>query len=186
MATPEQMAQRAVGDRSPDLPKAPITISPYDPNWPARYRREEGRIREALGERVLALQHVGSTAVPGLPAKDRVDIDLIVADPADEDAYVPDLTVAGYVLRAREPHWYEHRCLWTESHDVNLHVFGPDCDEYLRHIVFRDWLRGHPDDRDRYAAQKCASAAKHPLSVSGYVQGKAAVIVEILKRAGLR
>ncbi|MEV4283602.1 GrpB family protein [Actinoplanes xinjiangensis] len=186
LATPEQMAQRAVGDRSPDTPKAPITISPYDPNWPARYRREEGRIRDALGERVLALQHVGSTAVPGLPAKDRIDIDLIVADPSDEDAYVPDLTAAGYVLRAREPHWYEHRCLWTESHDVNLHVFGPDCDEYLRHITFRDWLRSHPDDRDRYAAQKYASAAKHPLSVSGYVQDKATVIVEILRRAGLR
>jgi GrpB-like predicted nucleotidyltransferase (UPF0157 family) len=185
-ATPEQMAQRVVGDRSPDTPKSPITISTYDPSWPARYRREEARIRAALRTRVLALEHVGSTAVPGLPAKDRIDIDLIVADPANEDAYIPDLTAAGYQLRARDPHWYEHRCLWTESHDVNLHVFGPDCDEYLRHIIFRDWLRANPKDRDRYAAQKSAAAAQHPLSMSGYVQGKADVIVEILKRAGLR
>jgi GrpB-like predicted nucleotidyltransferase (UPF0157 family) len=185
-ATPEQMARRAVGDRSPDTPTAPITISPYDPGWPARYRREETRIRAALRQRILALEHVGSTAVPGLPAKDRVDIDLIVADPADEDAYVPALTAAGYRLRARDPHWYEHRCLWTESHDVTLHVFGPDCDEHLRHVVFRDWLRAHPEDRDRYAARKRAAAAQHPLSMSGYVRGKAGVIVDILRRAGLR
>ncbi|MFC4066504.1 GrpB family protein [Actinoplanes subglobosus] len=185
-ATPEQMAQRAVGDRSPDTPKEPISISPYDPAWPARYRREETRIRAALPGRVLGLEHVGSTAVPGLPAKDRIDIDLIVADPADESVYVPALTAAGYRLRARDPHWYEHRCLWTDNHDVNLHVFGPDCDEHLRHIIFRDWLRTHPEDRDRYAAQKSVAAARNPLSVSGYVQGKAAVIVEILQRAGLR
>jgi GrpB-like predicted nucleotidyltransferase (UPF0157 family) len=92
--------------------------------------------------------------VPGLAAKNRLDIDLIVADPADEPSYVPALEPAGYVLRTRDPDWYEHRCLWTHDHGVNLHVSGPDCDEHLRHLIFRDWLRDHPDDRDRYAAEK--------------------------------
>jgi GrpB-like predicted nucleotidyltransferase (UPF0157 family) len=179
------MAQRVVGDRPAEVTR-PITISPYDPGWPVRYRREEDRIRFALGERALAVEHVGSTAVPGLAAKDRVDIDLIVADPADEDAYVPALTAVGYTLRTREPHWYEHRCLWTDDHDVTLHVFGPDCDEHLRHLIFRDWLRAHPDDRDRYAAHKHDVAAEHPLSMAHYVAGKAGVIVDILRRAGLR
>jgi GrpB-like predicted nucleotidyltransferase (UPF0157 family) len=182
----EQLAHRAIGDRTFDTPTTPITISPYDSSWPARYLGAEARIRAALGERVLAVEHVGSTAVPGLPAKDRLDIDLIVADPADENAYVPDLTAAGFQLRTRESHWYEHRCLWTDNHDVNLHVFGPDCDEYLRHLIFRDWLRGHPDDRDLYAARKCAAAAENPLSASRYVHSKAAVVTQILKRAGLR
>jgi len=182
--TPEQMAQRVVGDRPAEVTR-PIVVSPYDPSWPVRYRREETRIRAALGDRAFAVEHVGSTAVPGLAAKDRIDIDLIVADPADEDAYVPDLAAAGYTLRTREPHWYEHRCLWTGDHDVSVHVFGPDCDEFLRHLVFRDWLRDHPADRDRYAAQKYRVAAEHPLSMAHYVHGKAAVIVEILTRAGL-
>ncbi|GID92196.1 GrpB family protein [Amorphoplanes digitatis] len=182
--TPEQMAQRVVGDRPAEV-TAPITVSPYDPDWPVTYRREEARIREALDGRALAVEHVGSTAVPGLAAKNRIDIDLIVADPADEDAYVPALAGAGYTLRTREPHWYEHRCLWTDSHDVTLHVFGPDCDEHLRHLVFRDWLRAHPADRDRYEAQKYRVAMEHPLSMAHYVHGKAAVIVDILKRAGL-
>src|SRR5215217_7274847 len=129
MLTPEQMAQRVVGDRPAEVTR-PIVVAAYDPAWPARYAVHERRIRAALGPLALAVEHVGSTAVPGLPAKDRVDIDLIVADPADEDAHVPDLTAAGCLLRTREPHFYERRCLWTESHDVNLHVFGPDCDEY--------------------------------------------------------
>lgn len=183
--TPEQMAQRVVGDRTAEVTK-PITIVAYDPSWPVRYLREEARIRAALGARALAVEHVGSTAVPGLAAKDRIDIDLIVADPADEGDYVPALTDVGYTLATREPYWYEHRCLWTEDHKVNLHVFGPDCDEYLRHLIFRDWLRTHPDDRDRYAARKCEAAAEHPMSMARYVGGKAPIIVEILKRAGLR
>jgi GrpB-like predicted nucleotidyltransferase (UPF0157 family) len=183
--TREQMAQRAVGNRPPEVTK-PITISPYDPNWPVRFRREESRIRAALRDRALIVEHVGSTAVPGLAAKDRIDIDLIVADPADEDNYVPALSTIGYTLRTREPQWYEHRCLWTEDHDVTLHVFGPDCHEHLRHLIFRDWLRSNPDDLDRYAACKHEAASRHPLSMANYVHSKTSVIIEILKRAGLQ
>ena len=179
------MASRAVGGRPIEVTK-PIEISPYDPGWPNRYAREAGRIRAALGDRVLALEHVGSTAVPGLDAKDRIDIDLIVADPAAEDDYVPDLERASYTLRSRDPHWYEHRALWSDNHDVQLHVFGPDCDEFLRHLILRDWLRTHPDDRDRYAARKHQAAAEHPMSMAAYVAAKADVIREILTRAGLR
>lgn len=183
--TPEQMARRVVGDRPAEV-TASITVSPYNPQWPATYAREEARIRAALGTRAHAVEHVGSTAVPGLPAKDRVDIDLIVADPAAEDAYVPALATAGYTLRTREPHWHEHRCLWNADHSVNLHVFGPDCDEFLRHVIFRDWLRAHPDDRRRYAARKFQVAAEHPLSMAHYVAGKGEIVIEILRRAGLR
>jgi len=182
--TPEQMAARVVGDRPAEVTKA-ITVSPYDPGWPARYRRAESRIRAALGARALAVDHVGSTAVPGLAAKDRVDIDLIVADPTTEDDYVPALAKAGYTLRTREPHWYEHRCLWTDDHTVSVHVFGPDCDEHLRHLILRDWLRAHPADRERYAAVKRQVAAEHPWSMAQYVAGKTAVIVDMLRRAGL-
>ncbi|WP_084557248.1 GrpB family protein [Hamadaea tsunoensis] len=182
--TPEQLAARAVGDRPVEVAR-PITISSYDPGWPQRYAYHAGRIRAALGDRALVVEHVGSTAVPGLAAKDRLDIDLIVADPADEDAYVPDLEAAGYALKTREPHWYEHRCLWTPDHDVNLHVFGPDCDEYLRHVIFRDWLREHPDDRDLYASAKHRAAAEHSMSMAGYVAAKGDVVLAILRRAGL-
>jgi GrpB-like predicted nucleotidyltransferase (UPF0157 family) len=166
-------------------PPSAVTISDYDPAWPLLFAAQETLIRAALGPRALAVEHVGSTAVPGLPAKDRLDIDLIVADPADEDAYVPALTAAGYTLRTREPHWYEHRCLWTEGHTANLHVFAPDGDEYLRHLIFRNWLRTHPDDRARYAATKHHAAATTPTIIE-YVAAKSTVIIDILRRAGLR
>jgi GrpB-like predicted nucleotidyltransferase (UPF0157 family) len=183
--TPAQMAARVVGDRPAEVSR-PITVVPYSDEWPVRYAREEARIRAALGSRALAVEHVGSTAVPGLAAKDRVDIDLIVADPADEEAYVPALVAAGLTLTTREPHWYEHRALWTPAHDANVHVFGPDCDEHLRHLIFRDWLRSHPSDRVRYAACKLAAAEAHPLSMARYVAAKADTIVDILRSAGLR
>jgi GrpB-like predicted nucleotidyltransferase (UPF0157 family) len=181
--TADRLATRAVGDR-PTQATRPITIDDYDSAWPATFAREEDRIRHALGPVVIAIDHVGSTAVPGLAAKNRLDIDLIVADPADEAAYVPALEPAGYVLRTREPDWYEHRCLWTHDHGVNLHVFGPDCDEHLRHLIFRDWLRDHPYDRDRYAAEKRRIAAAHPMDIAGYVNQKAAIVIEILRQAG--
>lgn len=183
--TGDQAARRAVGDR-PLSPTRAIVIDSYDPQWPAMFAGHEARIREALGSRALAVEHVGSTAVPGLAAKNRLDIDVIVTDPADEDAYVPPLATAGYVLRTRDENWYEHRCLWTPDHGVNLHVFGPDCDEHLRHLIFRDWLRAHPEDRDRYAVEKRRIAEEHPLDIALYVHHKTAFVVDVLRRCGLR
>lgn len=182
--SPERAAARAVGGRPTEL-AAPVSVSDYDPRWPVAYAAHETAIRTALGPAALAVSHVGSTAVPGLPAKDRLDIDLVVADPRDEDAYVPLLAPAGYELKSRDPEWYEHRCLWTANHDVNLHVFGPDCDEYLRHVIFRDHLRTHPRARDAYAAEKRRLAEAHPWDLPAYIAGKGAIVVAILREAGL-
>ena len=101
------LAQAVVGELEPLA--APIEIVDYDPGWPALYQREEVRIRAALGEKVVRLEHAGSTSVPALPAKPIIDIVLEVRDSADEPQYVPDLEAAGYVLRIREPEWFEHR-----------------------------------------------------------------------------
>lgn len=180
------MAAGAVCDRPIDVPNSPITITSYDPDWPSRFLAERARVRDALEVRALAVEHVGSTAVPGLSAKNRIDIDLIVADPTVEDDYVPALAAIGYALRTREPDWYEHRCLWNAGHTVNLHVFGPDCDEHLRHLVFRDWLRANPNDRDFYEAAKRRAAADNRRSTSGYNTAKATAIIAVLRRAGLR
>jgi GrpB-like predicted nucleotidyltransferase (UPF0157 family) len=181
--TEEDLVKRTVGP--PTRLTGPIPIHDYDPAWPALYAAEESRIRAALGPLALAVEHVGSTAVPGLAAKFLIDIDLIVADPTDEDAYAPALVAAGHMLRVREPDWYEHRLFKGSQPDVNLHVFGPDCDEHLRHLIFRDWLRTRPDDRDRYAAEKRRIARQNLTFMAQYADQKSPVIVEILRRAGL-
>ncbi|NHW59438.1 GrpB family protein, partial [Escherichia coli] len=91
-------------------------------------------ITQKLKDKCLAIEHIGSTAVPGLDAKPIIDIDLIVADPADEPRYIPWLNQLGYELTVREPSWYQHRMLKLETPKVNLHIFAPNCPEHLRHI----------------------------------------------------
>jgi GrpB-like predicted nucleotidyltransferase (UPF0157 family) len=164
---------------------APIHVVEYDPAWPSVWETVAERIRRALGQRVLALDHVGSTAVPGLLAKPVIDIDLTVADSRHEEAYVPDLERAGFRLTIRESGWHEHRLLTGQDPAVNLHVFSPDCPETVRHLMFRDWLRSHPDDVRIYAEVKVAAAAETTAAgehVMDYNLRKQAVIREIYAR----
>ena len=135
-----------------------IEVVEYDEGWPADYDLVAARIRDALGDRVLEIHHVGSTSVPGLPAKPVIDVDLVVADPADEPSYLPALRAAGFVHKIREPWWHEHRLVTWADPLAYVHIFGPDCPEVVRHRMFHDWLVEHEDDRQRYADAKRAAA----------------------------
>jgi GrpB-like predicted nucleotidyltransferase (UPF0157 family) len=106
-----------------------------------------------------ALEHVGSSSVPGLAARPVIDIDLTVADPGDERAYLTALAGAGFELRVREPWWYQHRMLRAVSPSCHLHVFGYDSPELVKHRILRDWLRGNPAERDLYASAKREASA---------------------------
>lgn len=163
-----------------------VRVSGSDPAWPAWFADVEQRVRRALGWRALLVDHVGSTAVPGLTAKPVIDVDLVVADPDDEASYVPALEAAGFELRVREPWWFGHRMLRAEDPDCHVHVFGPDSPEPFRHRVFRDWLRGNPEDRERYAATKLAAAAAATAAgehMMQYNARKQRVVREIYARA---
>ena len=159
----------------------PITISEYDPRWPEKFEFEARRIRAVLGPGALRIEHTGSTSVPGLAAKPVIDILLVVGNSADERAYAPALAATGYALRIREPEWYEHRMFRDEG--TNLHVFSDGCVEISRLLKFRDWLRGHPEDRELYAGVKRALAQREWESVDDYARAKTAIIEEILTRA---
>jgi GrpB-like predicted nucleotidyltransferase (UPF0157 family) len=167
-------------------PRAQVEVVDPDPSWPADFERLAGRIRAALGERALVVEHVGSTAVPGLPAKPVIDIDLTVADSSEEAAWLPELEQLGFELVVREPWWHEHRCLTLEEPRCNLHVFSPDSPETIRHVLFRDWLREHPDDLEAYrnakigAARDANAAGEH---VMDYNARKQPVIRAIYDRA---
>jgi GrpB-like predicted nucleotidyltransferase (UPF0157 family) len=118
----EELQKVTVGKLKPH--NATIHLEEYDPRWPELFKREAKRIRSALGDKVLRLEHVGSTSVPGLCAKPVIDILLVVKDSSDESAYVPALEKAGYLLRIREPEWFEHRLFKGPDTDINLHVFS--------------------------------------------------------------
>lgn len=163
----------------------PVTIAGYDPAWPALFGGIADRVRTALGPAALAVEHVGSTAVPGLPAKPVIDVDLTVADPADEAAYRGPLEAAGFTLVVREPGWHEHRCFRLGDPAANLHVFGPGCPETIRHRMFRDWLRLHPTDTALYRDAKVSAAAATSAdggTVMDYNRRKESVIREIYGR----
>lgn len=113
-----------------------------------------------------------------MPAKPVIDIDLIVDDPTSEESYVPALAGIDFALTVREPSWYQHRMLRREQPRINLHVFGRACPEHVRHILFRDWLRAHPEDCARYARVK--DVAKIGVTeVMAYNRNKQAIVREI-------
>jgi GrpB-like predicted nucleotidyltransferase (UPF0157 family) len=179
--TEEQIRDVHIGELTPLVGR--IQIDDYDPQWPRLFEREAGRIKAALGDRVVLLEHVGSTSVPGLAAKPRIDILLIVPDSADEPTYVPALEAAGYVLRIREPDWYEHRVFKGPDTDVNLHVFSPGCPEIDRMLLFRDWLRSNAADRQLYEHAKRELARQDWKYTQNYADAKTTVVEEIVARA---
>jgi GrpB-like predicted nucleotidyltransferase (UPF0157 family) len=188
MPTPEQITHHPEPDPTEDPwvagppPAEEVVVVPYDPEWPRQYEALAAAIRDALGDTVLALDHVGSTSVPGLAAKPRIDIDLTVPDSTAEAAYVPALEAIGYSLVIREPSFHEHRCLTRDDPAVNLHVWSPDSPEAVRHALFREWLRAHPDDRELYARAK-RDAVPGGGGVMDYNRRKQDVIREIYARA---
>ena len=179
--TDEQIAATWVGE--PHRHDGPIHLAEYDTQWPRLYEVEERRIRRILGDRVLMIEHIGSTSVPGLAAKPIVDICLVLADTSDEFAYVPDLEAAGYVLRIREPDWYQHRLFKGPDTDINLHVYPEGCPEIERNILFRDRLRADPDERARYERAKRELAGRRWKYVQNYADAKSEVVEGIIARA---
>jgi GrpB-like predicted nucleotidyltransferase (UPF0157 family) len=124
--------------------------------------------------------------VPGLVAKPVIDIVLVVTNSADEAGYLPALESAGYLLRIREPEWYQHRLLKGPATETNLHVFSAGCPEIERMLLFRDWLRRNMEDRDLYARTKLELAQKEWKQVQDYADAKTAVVEEIISRARAR
>jgi GrpB-like predicted nucleotidyltransferase (UPF0157 family) len=178
----QEPSKQAAEASSPPMP-ARIELRDYDPVWPQLYAREAARIRSALGQRVVRLEHAGSTSVPGLAAKPIIDIVLEVPDAAEEAAYLPAMQAAGYVLHLREPDWFQHRLLKGPDTDLNLHVFSAGCPETDRMLSFRNRLRNHAGDRELYIRTKRELAARPWTSVQQYADAKTAIIGAILARA---
>ncbi|MEU2351250.1 GrpB family protein [Modestobacter sp. NPDC049651] len=165
-----------IGGREP----VTIVVRDHDPEWPARFQAARDRIHDALGTRAVTIEHIGSTAVPGLAAKPIVDILVTVPDVDDESAYAPALEAAGFPQRVREP---GHRMFRTPEHDVHIHVYEPDAQAVTDYLDLRDWLRQSAEDRARYAATKRELATRQWADMNDYADAKSDVIAATLGRA---
>jgi GrpB-like predicted nucleotidyltransferase (UPF0157 family) len=176
---PDELDAVLIGGREP----VTIRVVDYDDRWPAMFEELADRVRDALGTgsgRALAVEHIGSTSVPGLAAKPIIDILLTVTDVQDEQSYVPPLVEAGLELRVREP---AHRMLRTPRRTAHLHVYEPDAPEVQAYLDFRDRLRSHPEDRELYAETKRRLARRSWADMNEYAEAKTDVVAEILRRS---
>lgn len=177
------------GPRRPDVTapelvggveKRTLVLADPDPRWAAEYAVHEQRIRGALGDVAVQVEHIGSTAVPGLAAKPIVDVLVTVDDVTAEEDYLDPLLDAGYELRVREP---GHRLVRTPARDVHVHVLAvgdPAADDYL---LLRDRLRAHAGDRDLYERTKRALLEREWADMNAYAEAKTEVVEAIKARA---
>ena len=162
----------------------PIIVVPYDPGWPILFRDLGARLRQALGDVALRIDHVGSTSVPGLAAKPVIDVQISVVSLEPLDAYRRPLDAAGFAWRAGNPdlskRYFREAPGGRRTH-IHVHRAG-SLGEQLT-LVFRDYLRAHDEDAQRYAALKQRLAAQYRDDRAGYTDSKGPFVWEILARA---
>jgi GrpB-like predicted nucleotidyltransferase (UPF0157 family) len=163
--------------------KREIVLVEYDPVWPENFQKHAAILSRALGVKALSIDQVGSTSVPGLAAKPIIDILVVVKDSGEEASYLPALVEAGYVLRVREPDWYQHRMFRTPEQDVHVHIFSAGCVEIRRQLGFRDRLRSNAEERFLYEAVKRRLAQEDWPDMNAYAQAKSDVVEQIIARA---
>jgi GrpB-like predicted nucleotidyltransferase (UPF0157 family) len=179
--TEQYLRDVTIGEPNPR--NSTIQLVPYNPSWLLDFKTLAERVRLALGQKALLLEHVGSTSIGGLSAKPIIDMLLVVVDSRDEGAYAPALEQQGFKLRVREPDWFEHRMLKSTDIRGNLHVFSEGCQEIERMLAFRDWLRTNEADRKLYEQHKQELAARTWRYTQNYADAKSEVIEQILVRA---
>jgi GrpB-like predicted nucleotidyltransferase (UPF0157 family) len=163
----------------------PIEVVAYDPRWPLRYQRERDRIAAALGENAVAIEHVGGTAVPGLPAKPVIDIMVGVPDIERAGQAVAGLINLGYqYVPELESELPERRYFRRGAPDTyHVHMVAVSSDFWEEHLLFRDYLRTHPQAAEEYGKLKRGLASRFRFDRDAYRAGKVPFIDTVVDAA---
>lgn len=161
----------------------PVVVVDYDGSWTARFEDIKTSLEAALGPVALRVDHIGSTAVPGLPAKPVIDVQIGVAGIEDESAYRPAIEKLGYPLRFRSPEWRFFRPPKGQPRTAHIHVVRDGGEEERKNLLFVAYLRSHPERRDEYAALKRTLAGRFRDRREDYLAGKAEFIQDTLLMA---
>jgi GrpB-like predicted nucleotidyltransferase (UPF0157 family) len=159
----------------------PVHIADYDPQWPATFRQIRDQITAALGPLALRIEHVGSTAVPGLAAKPIIDLDVVIATRSDLPAVTANLRPLGYQPEG------DLRVAGREAFTTppgapphHLYVCTADNPALVRHLALRDYLRTHPDTARAYAQLKRSLADRYRNDRTAYTEAKTTFIEQVL------
>ena len=170
------------------LQRGTVRVVPYSPDWASLFGEERTRLQQALGALALDVQHIGSTAVPGLDAKPLLDVGVAVASEADAAACVPILEALGYTYRgdrgASEGHFFDKGAEDSLTH--YLHMLIASSPAWVNYLLFRDYLIAHPDVRDAYAQLKRDLAAAYAADRASYTAAKAAFVQRVLAETRLK
>ncbi|MCZ8515799.1 GrpB family protein [Paenibacillus filicis] len=162
-----------------------VIVVQYDPDWVRLFGKLQDFVLPVLSDLVLTIEHVGSTSVPGLAAKPIVDMDVVVSTQADVHTAIQRLATLGYVhegdlgTSGREAFIPPDNVPWH-----HLYVCTVETAEYKRHILFRDYLRSHPEDSKMYGFLKLELAQRFHNDRAAYTNAKSEFVNEILKRTG--
>jgi GrpB-like predicted nucleotidyltransferase (UPF0157 family) len=162
-----------------------ISVVPYDPEWVDEFEREAAAIRDALSDVLVRVEHVGSTAVPGLPAKPIIDIQVSVANIRERESFVLPLERLGYLF-APDPDSPDYHFFGKpreRPRRYHVHVCAVGSGEEIRHLVLRDFLRSHSEEAGRYAEFKRALARRSHHDRLAYIEGKEPFMRDLERRA---
>lgn len=163
-----------------------VEVVPHDPRWRAAFEAEAKHVASALGENVVAIHHIGSTAIPDIHAKPVVDLLVEVRDIPEVDGRSPAMESLGYEVLG-EYGIYGRRYFRKDTREGvrthNVHAFEAGSAEAERHLAFRDYMIAHPGEAQRYSELKRKLAEEHPQSPDGYMDGKDGFIKEMDRRA---
>ena len=168
---------------------AKVIVLPYDTAWKTAFEEIKKELEDAIGDLIIGIEHVGSTAVEGLSAKPCIDIDVIIRDYSIFDAVVCKLKTIGYIhegdlgIKDREAFKYSNK-----PHILNHHLYvcPQHSEELHRHITFRDFLRSNPEAVKKYSLSKETAAQLFPDSIDKYIEYKSPCIEELYKMCGLK
>lgn len=163
-----------------------VIVVPHTPDWSRQFERERQAIQEIMADHLIAVHHVGSTAIPGIYAKPIIDMLAEVADLLPVDDQAPRLAALGYEAMGEygipgRRYFRKHDAAGTRTH--HLHVFHAGSVEGLRHLAFRDYLIAHPEAAQAYSQLKQQLAAAHPTDIEAYMDGKDGFIQTMEQKA---
>jgi GrpB-like predicted nucleotidyltransferase (UPF0157 family) len=161
-----------------------VEVVSYSIEWPARFEEESHRIRSIFGSEIIAIHHIGSTAVPNLSAKPVIDIMPVVKNIERVDDYNHAMINLGYEPRGENG--LSGRRYFQKGEDQrthHVHIYEKDNSDIDRHLVFRDYLRSHPEEAINYGSLKEGLAKEFPYDITSYIEGKEALVLEIEQKA---